>query len=390
MRQSLAWPEDSPRRSPSWRRRPRTRHPRNRARSRSKYGPDERALRRRHHRPVQRGRRERRRHHQVRPPHQPGLPFRAPLKLSVEELAGREKISYLPRKLKTKGSPGSDPENGDLIYYAPWGNLGFYYDAAGIGFSRDTVISAATGPPPSDWHGSSAAASPCASFVADRRRVPRMIVATAIFAAVALSACGNDDAEPQPRRRRRERRPRRRRARVRPRPGRPRCDASPHHLRRYRTHRAAGRQRHRARPRRPTPAHTHVQRPQRRREDRATPDELSTEDAQGAHDPLRATSATSHRAAISCSTTTTKRPSSPASSESADSTAISTRSRAKATSRGNGRQRGMTRAQSARRTSSRGSSCGSSTTAGPRRSRPRWVVPVGHGPLSGHPPIGGS
>ena len=62
-----------------------------------------------------------------------------PLRLSVEELAGREKISYLPRKLKTKGSPGSDPENGDLIYYAPWGNLGFYYDASGIGFSRDTV-----------------------------------------------------------------------------------------------------------------------------------------------------------------------------------------------------------------------------------------------------------
>ena len=62
-----------------------------------------------------------------------------PLRLKLEDLAGKEKISYLPRKLKTKGSPGSDPEDGDLIYYAPWGNLGFYYDASGIGFSRDTI-----------------------------------------------------------------------------------------------------------------------------------------------------------------------------------------------------------------------------------------------------------
>ena len=62
-----------------------------------------------------------------------------PLRLKLEDLGGKEKISYLPRKLKTKGSPGSDPEDGDLIYYAPWGNLGFYYDASGIGFSRDTI-----------------------------------------------------------------------------------------------------------------------------------------------------------------------------------------------------------------------------------------------------------
>jgi hypothetical protein len=62
-----------------------------------------------------------------------------PLRLRLEEFAGKEKISYLPRKLRTKGSPGSDPENGDLIYYAPWGNLGFCYDASEIGFSRDTI-----------------------------------------------------------------------------------------------------------------------------------------------------------------------------------------------------------------------------------------------------------
>ncbi len=62
-----------------------------------------------------------------------------PLWLKLDDLPGKEKISYLPRKLRTTGSPGSDPEDGDLVYYAPWGNLGFYYDASGIGFSRDTI-----------------------------------------------------------------------------------------------------------------------------------------------------------------------------------------------------------------------------------------------------------
>ena len=62
-----------------------------------------------------------------------------PLTLTLEEFAGREKISYLPRKLRHGGSPGSDPENGDLIYFVPWGNLGFYYNAEGIGYSDDTI-----------------------------------------------------------------------------------------------------------------------------------------------------------------------------------------------------------------------------------------------------------
>ncbi|MGP3916905.1 cyclophilin-like fold protein [Nonomuraea sp. 10N515B] len=62
-----------------------------------------------------------------------------PLTLSFEEFSGREKISYLPRKLNITGSPGSDPEDGDLIYFVPWGNLGFYYNTAGIGYS-DQVI----------------------------------------------------------------------------------------------------------------------------------------------------------------------------------------------------------------------------------------------------------
>lgn len=66
-----------------------------------------------------------------------------PLSLSFEEFNRREKISYLPKKLVTSGSPGHDPDDGDLIYFAPWGNLGFYYDAEGIGYS-DQIIQLGT------------------------------------------------------------------------------------------------------------------------------------------------------------------------------------------------------------------------------------------------------
>jgi hypothetical protein len=62
-----------------------------------------------------------------------------PLTLTLEEHAGREKIGYLPRALTLDGSPGSDPENGDLIYFVPWGNLGFYYNAEGIAYSDQTL-----------------------------------------------------------------------------------------------------------------------------------------------------------------------------------------------------------------------------------------------------------
>lgn len=64
---------------------------------------------------------------------------RLPMAVSFEEFNGREKIAYPARQLETAGSPGSDPENGDLIYFSPWGNLGFYYNADGIGFSDDTI-----------------------------------------------------------------------------------------------------------------------------------------------------------------------------------------------------------------------------------------------------------
>ncbi|EKJ94920.1 hypothetical protein C241_16693 [Bradyrhizobium lupini HPC(L)] len=64
---------------------------------------------------------------------------RLPLTLKIEEYAGREKIAYFDTKLTTSGSPGSDPDNGDLIYFTPWGNIGFYYNASGVGFSNQTI-----------------------------------------------------------------------------------------------------------------------------------------------------------------------------------------------------------------------------------------------------------
>lgn len=62
-----------------------------------------------------------------------------PLTIRFEEFNGREKIGYLPRPLDTSASAGHDSENGDLIYYAPWGNLGFYYNADGIGHDDDVI-----------------------------------------------------------------------------------------------------------------------------------------------------------------------------------------------------------------------------------------------------------
>ena len=62
-----------------------------------------------------------------------------PLTMTLEEFNGREKIGYFSRKLAHEGSPGSDPEDGDLIYYVPWGNIGFYYNTSGIGYSDQTI-----------------------------------------------------------------------------------------------------------------------------------------------------------------------------------------------------------------------------------------------------------
>ncbi len=52
-----------------------------------------------------------------------------PLSLVIEDYATNEKIAYLPRKLTELGAaPFQGEAVGDLCYYAPWGNLVFYYD----------------------------------------------------------------------------------------------------------------------------------------------------------------------------------------------------------------------------------------------------------------------
>jgi len=51
-----------------------------------------------------------------------------PLTLTLTDYSKTEKISDLPKKLSTDGAPsGSDPSVGDIAYYAPWGNLAFFY-----------------------------------------------------------------------------------------------------------------------------------------------------------------------------------------------------------------------------------------------------------------------
>lgn len=62
-----------------------------------------------------------------------------PLTPPMEEFAGKEGLGGLPRDLETAGSPGSDPADGDLICFIPWGNFGFYCNANGIKCSDQTT-----------------------------------------------------------------------------------------------------------------------------------------------------------------------------------------------------------------------------------------------------------
>ena len=52
-----------------------------------------------------------------------------PLTLQFRDFNAMEKIGDLPRRPTTEGSTGRAPADGDLIYFVPWGNLGFFYDA---------------------------------------------------------------------------------------------------------------------------------------------------------------------------------------------------------------------------------------------------------------------
>jgi len=51
-----------------------------------------------------------------------------PLELSLNDYAGTEKISNLPRSLTVANTPaGHQPTAGEITYYAPWGNLAIFY-----------------------------------------------------------------------------------------------------------------------------------------------------------------------------------------------------------------------------------------------------------------------
>jgi hypothetical protein len=61
-----------------------------------------------------------------------------PLNLTIDDYSTNEKIAYLPRKLTEEGSGPFDNERpGDLAYYAPWGNLAFFY--AGYRYSSGLI-----------------------------------------------------------------------------------------------------------------------------------------------------------------------------------------------------------------------------------------------------------
>ncbi|RAH96774.1 hypothetical protein DLJ53_31420 [Acuticoccus sediminis] len=61
-----------------------------------------------------------------------------PLDLTLKDYHGIEKVSPLPAKLSTRGTPdGIDPDVGDITLYAPWGNLAIFY--RDFGYSRGLV-----------------------------------------------------------------------------------------------------------------------------------------------------------------------------------------------------------------------------------------------------------
>ena len=63
-----------------------------------------------------------------------------PLTLDFRDFNAMEKLGDLPRRLTTQGSTGSPPADGDLIYFVPWSNLGFFYDAARRDVSFDDRV----------------------------------------------------------------------------------------------------------------------------------------------------------------------------------------------------------------------------------------------------------
>jgi len=62
-----------------------------------------------------------------------------PLTVQVTDYATIERITDLPRKLSTQGSPeGVKPAAGEMTYYAPWGNFALFIQPRS--FSRGLVF----------------------------------------------------------------------------------------------------------------------------------------------------------------------------------------------------------------------------------------------------------
>lgn len=61
-----------------------------------------------------------------------------PLSLTLDDYAGIERISTLPRPLSTADAPeGMTPKAGDITFYVPWGNLAIF--ASGRSFARSLI-----------------------------------------------------------------------------------------------------------------------------------------------------------------------------------------------------------------------------------------------------------
>lgn len=51
-----------------------------------------------------------------------------PLTLSFSDYVGKEKIARLEKTLNAQESGEYNPQSGDFFYFAPWGNVGIFYD----------------------------------------------------------------------------------------------------------------------------------------------------------------------------------------------------------------------------------------------------------------------
>ncbi|NUG11604.1 hypothetical protein HUN13_08325 [Acinetobacter seifertii] len=64
-----------------------------------------------------------------------------PLTLILKDYDSTEKIADLPTKLTTQNAPhGYAGKAGDLTYYAPWGNLAFFYKDSHVGYANGLIF----------------------------------------------------------------------------------------------------------------------------------------------------------------------------------------------------------------------------------------------------------